>query len=263
MGGHTLRNFVDGDEEEIVRLFNEVYGGLGGYVPRTVEYWRWCCLKRPDVRDDGIFLVFDEETGELEGYAVVGLSGNVWEFCSRPDREDVASVLLEKIINYLDEMGVSSVNLNVPGNDEVLNNACIKMGFAKVNVHKMFVGVLSFRRLISTLLKDKAEFLSRRFKERICIRVEDAPFWIEKAIYISVNDGGVKVLEGPMESPTILVKTDVKTLLSVLVGVLSLRRALLSLRIRVKPFWKILAVKSFLSHIRIDCSWYWPLGDFG
>jgi len=263
MSGYTLRNFADGDEEEIVKLFNEVYGGFGGYVPRTVEYWRWCCLKRPDVRKDGIFLVFDKETGDLEGYAVVGLSGNVWELCSKPNREDVALTLLERATSYLEEMGVSSVNLNVPEGDEALNEACRKMGFARVDVHKMFVGVLSFKRLISMLLEDRMEVLSKRFKEKICIRVEDAPFWIEKSISISVNDRGVKVFEGPMDSPTFSVRTDMKTLLSILVGVLSLRRAFLSFRIRVKPFWKIPAAKLFLSSIRIKSPWYWPLGDFG
>lgn len=72
MNRYELRNFVEGDEEKIVKLFNDAYARFSGYVPRTVEYWRWCCLKRPDVRKDGIFLVFDKGAGNFEGY--VGLS---------------------------------------------------------------------------------------------------------------------------------------------------------------------------------------------
>ena len=60
MADYVIRNFVEGDEERIVKLFNEAYGNFSGYVPRTVEYWRWCCLKRPDVRKDGIFLLFNK-----------------------------------------------------------------------------------------------------------------------------------------------------------------------------------------------------------
>ncbi len=263
MNCYEVRNFVEGDEERIVEVFNEVYEKFSGYVPRTVEYWRWCCLKRPDVREDGIFLVFDKETGNLEGYAVVGLSGNIWELCSKPNREDVASILLDRAVCYLEENGVSAVNVNVPADDQTLNEVCRKMGFAKVDVHKMFVGILSFRKLIFMLAQDKTSVLSKMFREKICIEMKDAPFWIEKVISININGEGVDVFEGLVESPTILVKTDVKTLLSVLVGVLSPRRAFLSFRMRVKPFWKFPVVNRFLCSLRMEHSWYWPLGDFG
>jgi hypothetical protein len=263
MSKYELRNFVEGDEEKIVKLFNDIYGRFGGYVPRTVEYWRWCCLKRPDVRRDGIFLVFDKETGNIEGYVVAGLSGNIWELCSRPDHEDVALILLDKAVRFLEEMDISLVNVNVPKSDEVLNEACSKMGFDRVNVHKMFVGVLSFRKLISLLVRDRAETLSKKFEEKICIKVKDAPFWIEKAIFVSVHNGGFDVDEVPLLSPTISIQTDAKTLSSILFGVLSPWRALLSFRVSVKPFWKIPRIMNFLCSIRLGDSWFWPLSDFG
>jgi hypothetical protein len=263
MVNYELRNFMDGDEKRIIELFNDVYGRFSGYVPRTVEYWRWCCLKRPDVKRDGIFLVFDRENGDLVGYAVVGLSGNIWELCVRPNWEDAALTLLDRAVSYLEGAGVSAVNVNVPKDDETLNEVCRKLGFARVDVHKLFVGVLSFRKLISIFARNKADVLTKNFKEKICIAIEDSPLWIEKAISISVDDGEINILEGVMESPTVFVKTDARTLLSVLVGVLSPQKALLTFRIRVKPFWKALVAERFLCSLQMNASWFWPLGDFG
>lgn len=260
---YILRNFVSGDEERIVNFFNKIYERFSGYVPRTVEYWRWCCLKRPDVREDGIFLAFDKETGDLEGYAVAGLSGNVWEFCVKTESEDVAIALLGKVIDYLEKNGVSAVNVNVPEDDEVLNEVFKKMGFAKVKVHRLFMGVLSFTRLFSMLVSDKKEILSKSFNEKVCLKIVDAPFWVEEAVSISVNECEVDVFEGLIDSPSILVKTNMLTLLSVLLGVSSPWRAFLSFRMKVKPFWKMQVAKRLFYALRLRQSWFWPLGDFG
>jgi len=263
MNRYKLRSFRDGDEKKIVELFNDVYREYGGYVPRTVDYWRWCCLKRPDTRRDGIFLVFDEETGRLEGYVVVGSSGNIWEFCCRPNYEDAALLLLDRAVSYLKEMNVTSINVNVPEADETLNKACKKMGFAKVDRHKMFVSMLSFSKLFFILTQCKKDFLCKKFNEKICIVIKDAPFWIEKAISISINDGEVKVSEHLLKSPTIFVRTDVKTLSSIIFGVQDPWLALLSFKVHIKPFRKISKLINFFHSIRLDSSWFWPLSDFG
>jgi hypothetical protein len=262
LGKYIVRNFVDGDEKRIVELFNRVFGNFSGYVPRTVEYWRWCCLERPDVRRDGIFLLFDEESGNLEGYVVAGLSGNIWEFCCIPSL-DVALFLLDRAIRYLEDMGVSAVNVNVPEGCDVLNEACRKAGFARVDVHKMFVGVLSFSKLFSILIEDRKNFLCNRFEEKFCVMIRDAPFWVEKALSIDINREGVNVFEGSIDSPTVSVKTDVKTLSSVLFGVMNPVHAVLRFKMRVKPFWKTPRFVEFLDSVRLRDAWFWPLGDFG
>jgi hypothetical protein len=253
---------VDGDDKRIVELFNNVYGDFSGYVPRTVEYWRWCCLERPDVRREGVFLLFDEESGNLEGYVVAGLSGNIWEFCCTP-RVDAALLLIERAIRYLEDLGVSAVNVNVPEGNEVLNEACRKAGFAKVDVHKMFVGVLSFSKLLSILVEERKNFLCSKFKEKFCVMIQDAPFWIEKTLSVDIKRDGVNVFEGLIDSPTVFVKTDVRTLSSVLFGVLNPTHAFLKFKMKVKPFWKIPRFVEFLNSVRLKDAWFWPLGDFG
>ncbi|MDH5482937.1 MAG: SCP2 sterol-binding domain-containing protein [Candidatus Bathyarchaeota archaeon] len=263
MEKYEVRNFMKGDEEEIVKFSNATYERFGGYVPRTTEYWRWCCLKRPDVKEDGIFLIFSKETGNLTGYIVVGSSGNIWEFCSKSGTENVAKILLESAVKYLEEIGASSVNVNVPYDDEALNGACKQLGFAKANAHKMFVGVLSFKKLISMLVAVGSMESIRKISEEIIIKVKDAPFWIENAVSFEVHNGEVRVHDGLSFSPTILVQTDLATLTSVLFGTTSPHRAILTRKVKVKPFWKITTMIKLLLSMRVTYSWFWPLGDFG
>jgi len=45
---YKIRSFEDGDENEIVQLFDRIYSDYGGFTLKTPEYWRWGCLKRPD-----------------------------------------------------------------------------------------------------------------------------------------------------------------------------------------------------------------------
>ena len=76
---YTIRTYLPGDETALVLLFNNQNATLAGFVPRTVEYWRWCCLKRPDVDEEGIIIA--KKGDKIVGYCVIGWSGNVWELC--------------------------------------------------------------------------------------------------------------------------------------------------------------------------------------
>lgn len=258
---YEIRNYQDGDEAETVRLFNETYRKYGGFVPRTVDYWRWCCLERPDVDRKGIFLVFNKRTASLEGYAVVGASGNVWEFCSRDDKEQVASMLLQQTISYLEKAGTSSVFMNAPDDDQVLSKVCSELGFSKTKAEKMFVSSLSLKHLISAMIANKKEELGKRFEEGIAIELSETPFPVENHVSIRIHDGNIEV--GEDSPPTIAIRTDFMTLLSILFGLSNPYRALFTLRMKIKPSWKAYTALKFLYSMRINDSWFYPMGDYG
>jgi putative sterol carrier protein len=260
VGELVLRRFRQGDEAELVKLFNAEYAGYGGFVPRTEEYWRWCCLKRPDVDENGIFLVTEGENGPLVGYAVVGSSGSIWEFCAGGDRKHVASILLREAVKYLDELGVSSVNVNVP-HDKVLNEAFAEVGFTEVPAERMFVSTLSLRELFSVLTAD-AKF-AEQLDEEMFIELDGAPFGVDKTVSVNIHDGKVAVKDDSSESPSVSVRMDFKTLLSVLFAGLNPYHAFFSGKVRVKPFWKTGRFLEFLSSVRVNSSWFFPLSDFG
>jgi hypothetical protein len=263
LSGYFVRTFRDGDEEAVVRLFNEVYSGHGGFVPRTVEYWRWCCLKRPDVDLRGVFVVSDGQSGAPVGYAVVGTSGNIWELCAAgDDTRQVASLLLDQCVKYLGDLGVSSVNVNVPS-DAYLDAAFVKSGFARVPAERMFLSTLNPSELFSALVADRKEQLVGRLNEDIAFRLKEVPFGVEDDFSVSLHGDKLAVTRGSQGSPEVVVTVDFRGLLSVLFSGVNPYRLLLAGRLRVKPFWKARAVLRFLSLVRVGGSWFFPMSDFG
>jgi hypothetical protein len=257
---YEIRNFHDGDEEKIITLFNETYRDFGGYVPRTVEYWRWTCLKRPDVEKEGIFLAFTKETGNLEGYTVVGMSGNIWELCYGKEKEQTTAILLERAVQYLGKFDVSSVKFSVP-RDEIFEKALAEQGFIETPSESMFVSVLSFKQFLSTLILP--EKFTLHLDEEITLKLKDAPFPVEDTVSVKISNDKIEIRDGFSQSTTLTMQADFMTLLSVLLGFSNPYHALFGLKLRIQPFWKIPAALRFLHSVRLSDSWFNPLSDYG
>ena len=254
-----VRTVRDGDEPAIVELFNRVYRRYGGFVPRTVEYWRWCCLERPDVKKDGVFLAFDG--GKLCGYAVAGSSGNIWEFCVANGDEKAAEVLLVEAVNYLEKTGVSSVNVNVPS-DAALTKSLRKAGFGEVPSGEMFVTTLNPAALVHALVSSRRESFVGRFDDEFAVRLHDVPYGVSREFFVRIRDASVEIAEDLPAKPSIIVDLGFSDFLSVLFGGSSVSRLFLSGKIKVRPFRKLFAVLALLSAIRLEGEWFFPLSDF-
>ncbi len=255
----SVRTFRDGDEPAIVELFNRIYGRYGGFVPRTVEYWRWCCLERPDVERDGVFLVFENE--KICGYLVAGSSGNIWEFCVAEDNEEATGALLGEAVSYLEKIGVSSVNVNVPS-DATFVKGLRKAGFGKVPSAKMFVTTLSPAALVQTLATPRKEDLEEKFDEEFGVRLRDVPYGVSKEFFMKIHDASVKIAEGFPANPSVTIELGFADFLSILFGDSSASRLFLTGKMKVKPLRKLGAVLALLSMIRLKGSWFFPLSDF-
>src|SRR5579872_3662431 len=72
------RLFAPGDERAIVELSNRALSRYAGWVPRTVEYWRWAILARPGV--DAADIVVLESEGTILAYGALHKSGEVLDF---------------------------------------------------------------------------------------------------------------------------------------------------------------------------------------
>ncbi|MGD0158821.1 MAG: hypothetical protein ABSB89_00820 [Candidatus Bathyarchaeia archaeon] len=257
MGQYYVRPYRDGDEEEAARLFNQRYLAYGGFVPRTGEYWLWSCLHRPDVSREGVFFVSEEGAQNVCGYAVVGTTGEIWEFCAGCDEEVVSSVLLKEIARYVDGLGISSMNINVP-DDEVLCRVLVREGFSRVPAERMFVSTMSVVNLLSKLVVDR-----KLDSEEVNFVFDHVPFGVERIVSVKVHDGAVSVAEGLSKSADVTVRVEFASFLSILFGTAGMRRELIRRRMRVKPFWKISEATGFLRKVRLQNVWYWPLSDFG
>jgi hypothetical protein len=257
-----VRNFRGGDEEAIVRLFDQVYGGYGGYVPRTVEYWRWSCLQRPDVKEEGVFVVSEDEGGGLLGYAVVGSSGNIWEFCVKDGQKEAGGVLLAQAVKYLEGVGVSSANVNVPCNADVAE-VLVEAGFGEVPAERMFVTSLSPAMLVRAVVGSWKSDEVGGFDDVLGFRLRDVPIGVGGEFSVKVRGGVVEVGEGFPSDASVVVEMGFMDFQSVLFNDSSAGRLFLAGRIRVKPFRKFGVALKFLGTIRLRCSWFFPLSDFG
>ena len=254
-----MRTFRDGDEEAVVRLFNEVYAGYGGFVPRTVEYWRWCCMERPDVEDDGVFLAFDGD--RLCGYVVAGSSGNLWELCVADGERGAADAVVAEAVKYLGGVGVSSVNVNVPRGAGVVE--CLReAGFGEVPAERMFVTALNPAALVQALFSSGDSGLSGS-DDVFGFRLRGVPFGGEAEFSVDGRGGSVRVVDGFQSEPSVLVELGFMDFLSVLFEGLSAFRLFAEGRIRVRPFWKCRAALKVLSVARVKGAWFFSLSDYG
>jgi ribosomal protein S18 acetylase RimI-like enzyme len=262
-GQFSIRGYEDGDEIEIAQLFNKAYMNYGGFAPRTPEYWRWCCLERPDVERKAVLVVVDRHES-IAGYAVVGKSGSIWELCYDHEREgeEIVSLLLDNLVDYLEKIGATSIVLNAPGEDSIVNRACGKFGFEAYPTPKMFVSVLDFSRFIPLLAESKKGKWATDSDETLLVKLKNTPFWINDTILMKVGRNGVQAASDSQHA-TIKVETDFITLTSLLFGIMSPVQALTHLKLEVEPFWKIPKLLSILSYLQMEAKWFFPLSDFG
>lgn len=258
---YTIRQYEEGDENEFVRLFNEAYGEYAGFVPRTPEYWRWCCFDRPDVDRKGILVV--EKSGKIVAYTVVGKSGNIWELCADDDnnRRGIVSLILKSAVEYLMKTGAYSVTLNVPSEDVEVRKTCKELGFREDRPIAMFVSILDLKGLIELLINSNKKTFAN-FNEDVMIVLENAPIWAERNIIIRTRKGQVQVTADEGESD-IVVETDIWTLSSTLFGTFTPIRVLMNRKLRIRPFWKIFTLMRFFLRLRMRAPWFFPMSDLG
>lgn len=262
VSGYVSRTYKEGDEIELVQLFNRVYEDFAGFVPRTSEYWRWCCLSRPDVEAEGIVIVVDGR--KIIGYGVVGKTGNIWELCYDPayNGEEIVSTILEWAVNYVKSVEGDSITLNASLNDHLLRDVCLRFGFAETRPPSMFLSVLDFPQFIHEILNLKKEKL-RKYDEELLIKVRDSPSWYGGNITIKIRNGNVSV-EGEINNdPVVVVEADVPTIVSCILGTTGILKAFFGLKLRVKPFWKSVKILKLFSLLRIKDPWFSPGADFG
>lgn len=259
---YQIRGYREGDESEFVRLFNRVYDKYAGFVPRTEDYWLWCCRDRPDVQSEGIIVVEEKQSGKIVGYAVVGKSGNVWELCvdANVDRKHVVSILFESVISYLRKMNIDQMVMNVLSDDSVMEEICAQLDFFELPPDQMFVGITDFEALVGVLAKNARERL-RDFRETVTFRLLNARSWINPVFSVRIDDE-IQVFENAVPSG-FSIEVDSDVFAAILLGELKPSVAFLKRKLKVSPFWKFDKALTLLNTLRMRNSWIFSLADYG
>jgi predicted acetyltransferase len=260
---YVTRTYLEGDEVAIVDLFEKAYKNYGGYNLKTPEYWRWCCLARPDVEKKSVFLVSNQSSKQLVGYAVVGKSGTVWELVYDPESngKEIVAVLLEQATEYLTNIGASSVNFTAPQDDPIMKLVCKELRFTASLPPKMFLSVLNLENLFSILASNVSKEL-KAFNESILIRVMVAPQWVSDSVLLKLTSEGAAV-ENEGQEPTIQLQVDYFTLASLLFGNISPLNAFLHSKLKVKPFRKIFTMIKILAYLQLKSQWSFQMSEYG
>jgi hypothetical protein len=260
---YNIRNIEEGDEPEIVQLFNKRYADYSGFTLKTPESWHWRCLQRPDVEREGLLAATDRHN-KIVGYAVIGKSGSIWELCYDSEREgqEIVSLLLSESLHYLKKVGATSVSLNAPAEDNAVRCVCKRLSFSMIPPPKMFLSIYDFSVFLSALIERRKHKLMTRFEETLLVKLADAPSWIEDTLIIKIDRNGVQVCN-EIQSPTIMLITDVVTFSSLLLSIESPVRSLIRSKLKIRPFRKIPTLLKILLSLRIEANWFYPLSDFG
>lgn len=260
---YSVRAFEQGDESDIVSLFNKEYGKYGGFPDKTVEYWRWSYLQRPDVKPDGIFVVQDEKS-QLSGYAVVGDSGNIWELCydSEKDGEEIISILLSSSISYLNKLDAPSAALNAPVNDELLSQQCRKFGFSTRSSPLICLSIIDYQELLTLIITGR--HLESQMDQEITIRLRNGKSSAKDSLFLTLKDGKVQASSeiGNDSINGIYLETDEMTFSGLILGDLSPTKSYLSFKLMIRPFWKSYSALRFLSSLQLRLDWCLQLGDY-
>lgn len=259
---YYLRTYRQGDEKDIILLFNKVYERFAGFVPRTLEYWRWCILSRPGISEEGIVVALD--AGRVVGYSAVERSGNILEFCYDPnhDGKTVVSMLLDWCVDYVKSQGSGSVSLNVPAQDDLIRQVCREWGFTEEPFHALFLRVFDFTQLLRKIVDQKGE-LKQHFDETILIKLRKVPSWCDSHVVVRVQAGKMAVLTEKLGRPTIRIDSDISTLSSCIFGSTGIYRAIVKGQLKVRPFWKIRRAVKLFSLLQLRDPWYVPAADYG
>ena len=259
----SLRTYRQGDEKDLILLFNKAYEHFAGFVPRTLKYWRWCILSHPGISEEGILVAHD--SNRVVGYAAVERSGNILEFCYDPnyERKTIVSKLLCWCVDYAKSQGANSVSLNAPVQDDIVRQVCEESEFTEKPFPSLFLRVLDipyvFRRIVNQKTVEKG------FNEAILINLRRFPSWCAQHVAILVQDGDVTVSSDKLKYPTIKIDADISIVsLCIFGSTRTLYKAILRRRLRIRPLRKILRAVKILSLFQLNNpSWFVPGADYG
>jgi hypothetical protein len=258
---YSLRSYSEGDENEIVPLFNKAYQHFAGFTPRTIDYWKWCIPSRPNVENEGIVVV--TRSKKIVGYAAMETTGSILEFCYNPnrDRKEIVSMLLTWCIDYARHRGAASISLAAPVQDDIIGQMCKELDFTVEPFPALFLKVQDLHQILEKICNQKVKF-ERRLRETILFDLKETPSSRASNVTLRIEKGMTTVGTEDLK-PTIVLESDLSTISACIFGSRRLYSAILKRHLRVQPWFKIPKAVKILSQLCLTDPWYVPGADFG
>jgi hypothetical protein len=211
---------------------------------------------------EGIFIV--EAGQKIIAYAVVSNSGEILELCYDPKDagEKVVCDLLKRIENYDVKLGVSSLSLNAPKDDQTVRKVCRELGYAESSIPYAFqLSIVDLQGLIREILEPKLKNGEVSLSDEILIKVKNSSR--AEQLNISIPNDIFQNEKRISKKNDIVIETDKQTISSCIFGQPNLKIGFLERKIKVSPFWGVFKALRLLSLLRLDGLWHIPLSDHG
>jgi GNAT superfamily N-acetyltransferase len=262
----SVRAFRPGDEEVIASMFNRTHAHLGGFVPRTAEYWRWAVLERPGVQPAGIHLA-ESSSGEPLGFAVLGpgvtaLGLVVDSSLPARRRARVAEALVAALEQGARQRGYDMLCFSLPGSDRVLGRVLARHGYRGEHpeaLQLVFVDVVAY---LNDMLHHRAASLPRDLRTLLLVLSPGQyRFRPHATVLLKLDQVSVAVANPPADAADCTISTDMSTLAEMLFGRLEIREAVARKRLDIRPAPLAEAAVALLQALAIRAPWYSPPPD--
>jgi len=261
-----VRNFENRDIEEIVKVFEDRFSEIVGYIPRTPELWRYLVLDHPGVSMEGIFVA--EVNGEVIGYIVIGLKGmagarvaTIYEFCAKD--KATAMGLLERAVQYANEHSVDYVLTQLPPTDDIVSGCLQGLRFTKMfrPATKVMITLIDPLKILTTLVeifneRPKDESLKKFLEKprRILVKIDDtyATLCIEK---------GKIVVKPEKERVDVTLEMTPINFMQIFFGLISPLKAYFTRKVRIRGIFSNLYVFEFIGLLQLKYAFFLPLTE--
>jgi len=270
--GLNIRSYQPGDEHSLVELWDSAHAELGGFVPKTPEYWKWCIVDRPGVEPEDIMILEHDE--RIVAYAVLAqkkkdddsYTGYVLEFAIKPSlsarqRELFANRLVIQIENRSRYRGDELLNLTVPSKDTVVVNVLEKFGYRAEALDVFQLVIVDLVVLLKQILDQRKKCFPSG--QSPSFRVALQPGYYRYCPYESVRIelSPEPVVEESTSRADYTVSTDLSTLTDIIFRRSSFNDALMSNSIKIYPEDGSEAVRSLFQLVTLNSEWYLPTVD--
>jgi len=273
-----IKTYKEGDEAELVDLFNERFKHFIGHLPKTVNFWRWCYLERPDVSPEGIFIA--ERANRFVGYAVVGIPkggmhlARLYDYCFLEGDKAAALGLMRHCISFAMKNKALGIIFIPCKQDEIALELSRRLGFIsrpnKYHVLTYPINDFKFYEKIFDVLNSQTEKLPscrntlEDLNSNLVIRLK--PFkkthYSYRSFTVQIRSGKFNLRSEETETFDAIVECDTTTFVRLLFGTIRLTKALIMRRIRISPLRKLPLVFKIFSRLSVPYPVYIPYGDW-
>jgi hypothetical protein len=264
----VLRAYRPGDEDPIVELSNRCLAPYAGWVPRTVDYWRWSTLLRPGVDPTDILLL--ETGGKLVGYTALGCDGDVLDFCVDPDQPARGRrALIEQLIGALEDHArlrrCDFLTFSEPASDRLVDEALRASGYVVEQNQFFSLGVLNPQYLLQEILLARQSRLAALRNTRFVFELTPGryPFLLNTRLLVQLHPSvEVRDVSDAAECPgECVIRMDLCALTELIFSAVTVASLRQQSQLEIRPAASVADAHKLLDAIAVRARWHVPRSD--